>query len=348
MNLATFKDSFDKILLGFLDQKLRNLPDAPGDIKTYLSYLKTFLVEGKRIRPYISYLSYKSNGGKHDDKAIKLLVFLEVFHAFCLVHDDVMDKSYKRHGVKTIHKFISDKYLGNRFVDPTHFGNSNAILLGDFLFTWANEVLLTNKDFDKESVSRVYGVYKQMINDVFLGQMIDLTITSKDKVTDEEILQKYLLKTAKYSFVGPMMIGAALVGEVKNEKFYEDFGISLGLAFQIQDDLMDLVFDEKQIKKSSLNDIERHQHTLFTNYIFEKGTKEQINTLKNLFGKKLDKKDRLKLRNIFYESGAVEYGKKIIADNLSEAKNLLEKQKINEEYKKLFLKLIFQIENRGN
>ncbi len=349
MDIGRFKEKFDRQLHLLLQKKLevyQNLQDK--DIKENLNYLEKIFSEGKRIRPYLAYISYKSVGGKKDRQALNLFVFLELFHVFALVHDDIMDNADRRHGIKTINKYITDKYTKNKYVDPKHFGYSIAILFGDFLFTWANEILLTNKDFDEKTINRVYEIYKQMINDIFLGQMIDLTITTKDKVTDDEIKQKYLYKTAKYSFIGPLKIGAALEKENIDEKFYESFGKYLGLAFQIQDDLLDIMYDETQTKKSSFNDISQHQHTIFTNYVFKNGSTKQKEFLNKVFGKKLTDSDRIRLRKLFKDSGAIEYGENIINENLSNAINLFEKQNFNKKYKEIFFNLVNLLKKRSN
>ena len=100
---------------------------------------------------------------------MKLLVFMEIFHAFCLVHDDIMDKADKRHGIETFHMLIK----------PPSLGNSIAILIGDFLFSWAFEILLTNKDFDQEKLERTKEIFLKMIDEVITGQFIDINLTGR-------------------------------------------------------------------------------------------------------------------------------------------------------------------------
>lgn len=336
MELKDFKNKIDKEILIFLDSKIFSLSKYQTNDLDYRVFdqLLKLLRDGKRIRSYVAFLSYKAYGGKDDKNAIKLFSFLEIFHAFCLVHDDIMDDADQRHGVKTINKL---------------YGNSQAILIGDFLFSWAWEILLTNKEFDEKSIERAKGIFLEMIDEVIIGQMTDLNITAKQKVSNEEIINKMLLKTAGYSFIKPMIIGAYLARNIKDEeKPIEKFGKYLGLAFQIQDDLLDIMFDSNQTKKSDFNDVAQHQHTLFTNYVFEKGNKEQRGILKTMFGKKLNQIDKDMLRKVFVNSGAIGYGKKEIINNLNNAKKALEKIKIDEKYKNLFLKLTDDLVNRSN
>lgn len=334
MELKDFKKDIDKEIIAFFKNKLSSLSKYQNlEMDQLFEHVGKILLEGKRIRPYLAYLSYKSFGGKEDKKVIKFLSFIEIFHIFCLVHDDILDKADERHGVKTINKL---------------YGNSQAMLIGDLLFSWSWEILLTNNNINKETIERIEKIFLEMIDEVFTGQMIDLNISSKNKVSNQEILQKMLLKTAGYSFIKPMMIGSVLAGVTKKDyDFIREFGTELGLAFQIQDDLLDIGYESKTTKKSAFNDIEQHQHTLFTNYVFEKGTSKQKEILNNLFGKKIKSRDRERLREVFFQSGAIKYGKELVLKHLNQAEKMLDKSVMDTKSKKLFSDLISGLINRS-
>lgn len=346
MELKEFKKIIDTEINNFLSTKIASLPQTDKNISENSSQLSKILSEGKRIRPYLSFLSYTANGGSNDKNAIKLFTFLEIFHAFCLVHDDIMDQAEKRHETETIHKFSENLLSKNEFVNPSRYGESVAILMGDLLFAWSYEILNSNENFDPDSINRIRNIFSEMINEVFLGQLIDINLPTLSKVSDDQIYLKIKLKTAGYSFTKPLLIGAALANINANTKFYEELGNCLGIAFQIQDDLLDLKYDEKVISKSAFNDIYQHQHTLFTNFVFKNGTPEQIKILKNSFGKKLDLNKQKELREIFIDSGAFEYGEKIISDNLTQAKKVIDESEFSTDYKILFTDLISIINGR--
>lgn len=347
MELQQFKKTIDPLIQAFLDKKLKSLSVIGNEAtKDYLNYLKLFLTEGKRIRAYLAFLTYKAYGGKKDKDALSLLVFIELLHAFLLIHDDIMDKADKRHNIKTAHKFIEEKVKHLTQIDSGYFGISQAILLGDYLFSWTHEILDTNASFDKEIIKQVKLILSTIMDEVILGQMIDLNTTLYEKVSKEEIMKKITLKTAYYSFVRPMQIGATLSGKEYDEKFLENFGKHLGIAFQTQDDLLDIKFEELQTHKSSFNDIEQRQQTFFSYFIFNEWSTKQKILLSKYFGKHLSDFDKKILRKMFEESGAIAYGEKIMQENFKQAKILLEKQEMNQEYKNLFFKLIRLIENR--
>src|SRR4051812_10272419 len=116
MNLDEFKKRIDPRIDNFIKSKVDSLPKDKEVLflKDYFDYLKLFIKDGKRIRPFIAYITYLSFGGKNEKKIINLLVFIEIFHYFCLIHDDIMDNSDKRHGLETMH---------------VKFGSSEAILI---------------------------------------------------------------------------------------------------------------------------------------------------------------------------------------------------------------------------
>lgn len=341
MELKEFKKQIDEEINKILKNKIISLPQTDNqNILESFSQLEKLLSDGKRIRPYLAYLAYKSNGGKKDKEVIELFTFIEVFHAFCLVHDDIMDEAEKRHEIETIHKFNEKLIENNKFVVPAKYGEAVAILMGDFLFAWSYEVLNSNKNFEVDSLYRIQKIFSEMIDEVFMGQLIDVNIPTLNKVSDDQIYLKIKLKTAGYSFTKPLLIGANLADNKIDTGFYEKIGNYLGIAFQIQDDLLDLKYNEDIISKSAFNDIFQHQHTLFSNYVLTNGTTEQKKKLENAFGKKLDINQQIELRKVFIDSGAFEYGEKLISDNLTQAKIILNESDISINYKILLENLI--------
>lgn len=349
MEIQQFKKTLDPLIQSFLDSKLKKL-SLIGDKTTseYLNYLKLFLNEGKRIRAYLAYLTYKAQGGKKDNEVLELLVFIELLHAFLLIHDDIMDKAEIRHGIKTAHKFIEEKVGDIKGVDSKNFGISQAILLGDYLFAWAYEIIDKNKKFDKETLEKVKSIVSETIDEVVLGQMLDLNTTLQEKVSKEEIIKKITIKSAYYSFVRPMQIGAVISENKFNQKLFEELGKNLGIAFQTQDDLLDINVDEAKTHKSTFNDVTQRQQTLFTYHVFHKGTDAQKKLLSKYFGTKLKDFEKKELRRIFEDSGAIEEGKRIIAENFTKAKDIVNESELEQIYKHKFIDLIKLLTNRGN
>lgn len=315
-DIELFKKKFDPYIRKSLDKKIREVEKHTKDylILDYIRYIKTIVLSGgKRIRPYIAHLMYEALGGKEKQKAFQFLVSLELFHSFCLVHDDIMDKASLRHGTKTVHKYIINNLQKEKTIhDISHTGNSQAILIGDLLFSWSQEILNINKEFNQEIIDRIKVLFYEMVDEVTVGQMIDVDITTRKKVSKELIDEKTRLKTAGYSFIKPLQIGAALAGkETKEiEKFCKEFGLRMGIAFQTQDDLLDITLNDKQLQKTTFSDSSQNQHTYFT----------------------------------YFKS--LKAGKDIIEKKFSEAKDLVKNFSIKEETKKKFLNLVELIQTR--
>jgi geranylgeranyl diphosphate synthase, type I len=316
-DLIVFKKRFDVLLEKYLDKKIQSIYKFTKDasIRNYLNYVKKIsLSGGKRIRPYLAYLMYQALSGKENQKIFEFLVFLEIFHTYCLVHDDIMDKSSLRHGIPTAQNYVSD-YLKKekRLGDLNHVGNSQAILLGDILLAWSQEIIDSNDKFPQKIIKKIRTYFYEMINEVIVGQMIDVDMVTRKNVSKELIDEKTRLKTAGYSFINPLLIGAALSGNMnKNiETFCKEFGLAMGIAFQTQDDLLDATSSDKKLGKTTSLDQSQNQHTYFTYF------------------------------------PSLEYGKKIIAENFKLAKKLVEKLNVESLCKQKFLNLIKAVEERS-
>lgn len=347
-DLKQFKEIFDPILNNFVDKKIEEFQKNTKDpfVKDFVLYSKNLITGGgKRIRPYITYLSYKSFGGKNEKEIMNILVSLELFHNFCLIHDDVIDKGKTRHGQKTIHEFVHEKLLKDKRIgNLEHIANSQAILIGDVIYSWLTELFFENKNLKNLGIAKK--CFYKMIDEVTMGQIIDVDLVGRDNPSLDLIEEKTRLKTSRYSFVRPMQIGAILVNpNYGQDDFFEILGTKLGIAFQMQDDLLDIIGNQNKIQKTPLLDIAQHQHTFFTNYVLQNGNQHQKKYLNEVFGKEiLGKEDRI--RKIFIESGAIDQGKKIIDQNFNEAEKLIQNSSLQEEFKQKFLELILLIKER--
>ncbi len=352
-NLKEFKEVFDPILKNFIEQRLKKFSSNSSDnfIKDFIEYSeKLTLAGGKRIRPYIAYVMYAANGGEDIENALKLFVSLEIFHNFALIHDDIMDKQYKRHGVDTIPAYVLKKLKEDkRTGDLENVANAQGILMGDLFFSWAMELFLGNENFPHKNISSAHNYFYKMVDEVCFGQILDIDVTTRENVSDELITEKTRLKTSRYTFVRPMQIGAHLANpDNKMDNFCEDLGTRLGIAFQMQDDLLDIIGDPKLLEKNILRDIAEHQHTFFTNYVFTNGTDNQKQSLAGFFGKEPNEDETREIIKIFQESGAINAGKIEVMKNLEDAKKIIENSSLEEDYKKICFDLVELMKSRQN
>lgn len=294
---------------------------------------------GKRIRPYLAFLAYITEGGTNSEVLLPMAMALELFHAFALMHDDVVDRGAERHGIATIHTAIAKTIASSYRGDALHLGEGMAVLTGDLLFGWSHELIASIHH------PRVQELFFAMIEQVVIGQMLDVSFMTQDTVTAAAITKKNELKTARYSFVSPMVIGATLAGNEERIPFYTSLGLSLGKAFQIQDDLLDIMGGKSTGKKRFI-DIEDHQHTAITQYVFDHGTKEDATRLAALFGKPLSDNDREELLQLFTTTGAIAFAEGEIAKLMTEARTIITASSMGEKEKDAWHGLVDALDKR--
>ena len=202
----------------------------------------TLAAGGKRVRPQLTMIASQMFGGK-DEEVLPAALALEVFHNFTLLHDDVMDKADVRRGRPTVH---------------VKWNENTAILSGDQMLIEAYK-LLSGVSADK--LPSVLQLFNQMATEICEGQQYDVDFESQEQVTIEEYLKMIRLKTSVL-LANALQTGAYIAGADKQaqEALYQ-FGINIGLAFQIQDDILDVWGDPKTFGKAVGGDISCNKKT---------------------------------------------------------------------------------------
>jgi geranylgeranyl diphosphate synthase type I len=348
MNIAEFRTQFQPVFEAFLREKcmaaMANAEDA--FVEGMIRYAEGLAAgDGKRIRPYVAYLMYRAQGGKMDQEAVmKMLSSLELFHVFALIHDDVIDRGTMRHGIQTIHLAVAELLRRDaRLGDIARTGEAQAILLGDLMCQWSQDAFFATLGIESAARERAAPFFRSMIEEVIVGQMIDVDLTTRAQATTELIKRKMYLKTSSYTFIRPMQIGAALGGALHQAvqggadenviAWCEKFGAAVGGAFQTQDDLLDLTIPTKGTGKTVFSDLHERQHTFFTQHIAEKGTDAQKTELSALLGTDLSEADRPKITQLFDASGALEAGRAEIARLYAEASSLADSAPVGDEWR---------------
>lgn len=339
-----FKREFDRQLQEFLDEKIRSFFVKDPFLSSLLTHTRSLILSsGKRIRPFVASLSYEVNGGTDVVGARHLFISLELFHGFALMHDDIMDGGRMRHGLKTLHEFAYEVLKKQKKNSEKKTAESFAILVGDLLFSWSWEVLSSDA-FDKHLLLEVRRYFSSMAEDTMKGQLIDIDMTTKTTVFTSEIIEKMRLKTAMYTFSYPLLIGASLAGATLEVKqFCQSFGESLGLGFQIQDDIFDVFSNTSS--KSVLSDLFSGQHTLLTQYVFEHGTQKQIDILKGFMEKK--EGSLTAVQDFFRSSGALSFAQKQQDNYFTKAHDLLSSFSFPHMQKDKLFSLLATIEKRN-
>lgn len=349
MKRSDFFDRFNPLFLEALKEKVEETKKYVGEeaLRTALDQTyKIFVSGGKRVRPYVLFLMYKSAGGENDSAALRAGVALEFFHSFVLTQDDIIDHGKKRHDVTTLHEKMTHELEGNSSIyDANHIGNSEAMLVGGLLLAFCYDEIGTIEGILSDVSREVQSQLTTMASEVIVGQMLDVYIPTQSTISDETIENRDLLKTASYTFINPMLIGAILAGRRDEyEKLCHDFGSALGLAYQMHDELADIKGEEG---KNRYTDVYGYQHTRLTQYVFENGSEEEKEILRNYFKRTGDIEGNIKkVISILSSQSVADFVKEKTRMQYDKARSILDGADFTSEYKENWRDFITYLEDR--
>ncbi|MDO8498613.1 MAG: polyprenyl synthetase family protein [bacterium] len=281
---------------------------------------------GKRLRGALVKLGYEMAGGKENADILKAAVAFEIFQTAILAHDDIIDQSPIRRGKPTIYQALG----GN------HYGVSQTICLGDIGFFLAFK-LISESDIPAKKKNQAILCFANSTIQTALGEMLDVEIPHLGEGTEEDALKIFLLKTAFYTLVGPLQLGAILAGtDLVFLDHLRKFGEALGIAFQIQDDILGVFGDEKTLGKSVTSDIEEGKNTLLIIYALKHASPKQRTVLSKYYGKgQIGAAQLEQIKMIFISTGALEYSQSRAEELVNEAKEVIKKMVISPNHKEL-------------
>ena len=261
-----------------------------------ISKLREFTMRGgKRIRPLFMILGYWINSDI-DDKIIDASISLELMQSYLLIHDDIIDQSEIRRGGPTFHKMFG-------YGEKINEGIS--IVCADLSDAYSHEALL-GVDFDPHRLNSAMKLMSEIVEQTGIGQLMDITLPIGDRITLDDVTAIHKYKTAQYTVNGPMKMGAILGGYEHPERI-DDYGIPLGIAFQIQDDILGMFGDEKELGKSVMSDFEEGKKTHLILNTYEMAKKSDVDFIKERLGKKgISRDDFQMVKQIIEGCGALE------------------------------------------
>ncbi len=297
------------------------------------SKIKEFISrEGKRVRPILFCIGYLGFAKKEPKGLYRSALSLELLHDFMLVHDDIIDKSETRRGKPSMHSLFN-KYLKKK--KAKFNGEDLSIIVGDVIYAMALDAFLAVK----EDFSRKELALRKLISAALYtgsGEFIELLAGIKpiEKTTKTDIYKIYDYKTANYTFASPLTMGAILAGACKKETGkLLSYGMNLGRAFQIKDDIIGTFGDIKKIGKSNLTDLSEAKKTILVWHAYNKSGKKEKTMIKNVFSrKKVGKKELIFMRNLLIKSGSLDYAKKEISKLLDKSERIIKTSGMRKNY----------------
>ncbi len=341
--LKEYRQKIDPLLEAYFEKKIEQAKKLdPLAVEAVEAIADFTLSGGKRIRPALVYYGYLAAGGKEEQKVIEASIGIELAHSFLLIHDDIIDRDAKRHGVPTVHERY--RKIGRLVApekDSLHFGNSMAMIAGDMASSMAYEIIF-NTDFQPKTIIRALDKIQNIVYVTIPGEMLDVMMEVRGHATEEEILRMFEGKTSRYTFEGPLHLGAVLAeGEENIFAGLTKYSLPLGKAFQIRDDILGVFGDEKKIGKPVGSDVIEGKQTILLVKALELGNTDQKKTIKKYLGKKdLTEKELEEFRQIIRETGSLEYSQALSQGLVEESKAALSEIEFKNETARKFLEAL--------
>ena len=298
-----------------------------------LDLARVFTAGGKRLRPAFCYWGHVAAGGHPLEPTglLRAAASLDLLHVSALVHDDIIDASDTRRGVPAAHRQFAShhKQLRGRG-DADDFGSAAAILLGDLLLMWSVE-LFDDSGLPAERMRHARALLAAMRTEVTCGQYLDLGasfgVTDTTYLAAELDVARRILeyKTARYSVLRPLQVGAALGGgDQALEGALAEFGSLVGRAFQMRDDILGVFGDPAVTGKPAGDDLREGKRTVLVLTALQRADDDQRDMLEGVLGKNGMSDDQLRdARSIIEQTSALAEAERLISDDVASAVKLL-------------------------
>jgi geranylgeranyl diphosphate synthase type I len=294
---------------------------AADDLGPVVDAVRDFVDGGKRLRPAFCYWGWRGAGGPDTDEIVEAASCLELLHACALIHDDVMDDSDTRRGRPALHRRFASLHRGEQWLgDPDTFGRSAAILLGDLCLIWADQ-MLNGCGLPPDALRRAAVTYDEMRGELMAGQYLDLLEQATGGRDVGRALRVARYKSAKYTIERPLHLGGVLAGaRAETLAAYTAYGLPLGEAFQLRDDVLGVFGNPAQTGKPAGDDLREGKRTVLVATAVARATPAQAAVVRRLLGDPhLDANGVAALREVIADTGALDQVERLVARRTAEA-----------------------------
>ncbi|MGA8664842.1 MAG: polyprenyl synthetase family protein [Thermoplasmata archaeon] len=292
-------------------------PAAPGTVRPFIDTNREFTLRGgKRFRAILVLAGYHLATGRDPRPALSAAAALEHFQSWMLIHDDIIDHSDERRGGPTVHRMMATAHrTAGRVGSSEEYGMGIGITLGDLEEPYTVEGLLRTRTPPATRVAAL-AEYVRMTRLTAYGQLLDIRngTLPPGEVTERDVLDVHRLKSAIYTVVSPLRIGALLGGSSESHLVdLEAVGTDLGVAFQLRDDVLGAGFDADESGKSA-NDLQEGKRTLLVVQAWKKGAPADRARLDRVLGNaNAPPEDVERAREVIRATGSLDYSEKRIS-----------------------------------
>ena len=302
-----FRAAIQSTLDVFLAEQSRRLEPLGPDAARLAEAARASVSGGKRFRAAFCAWGFRAvrDEGPDGESLLRAAAALEVLHASALVHDDYMDASDTRRGRPATHTAFAALHRERSWSGvPEQYGASAAILLGDLLLVWSDE-LLRLCGLPDDVVRTALSFFDTARSEVIAGQFLDVSVQARGESDVEQAMRVLRYKSAKYSIERPLHIGAALAGgDAVMLEGLSRFGLPLGEAFQLRDDLLGVYGDPESTGKPAGDDLTEGKRTVLVALALQNASDTDARRLDDALGRRLSVDEVADLRRIIDESGA--------------------------------------------
>ena len=306
--LTSVRSAVQEELGIFLNREASYLNSISTELSPVSDVLTSFLLDsGKRLRPLFAYAGFAAAGGSLEKPVVRAMAALELLQACALIHDDLMDGSDTRRGKPSIHRHFESMHVHKELDGfAPHYGLSAAVLLGDLALVWSDQ-MLNSAGLTHEVFTRVAPYYNEMRVELMAGQFLDIHEQTQKSTSVDRSMKIARYKSGKYTVERPLHLGAAMSAGPSPEIFaaLSAYGLPLGEAFQLRDDLLGVFGDPSVTGKPAGDDLREGKRTVLIAITNERQSESQRETAKKHFGKPdLDAEGVAVLREIIESTGA--------------------------------------------
>lgn len=303
----------------FLEQSRLRIDSVCMEVR---DRIKDFTMNGgKRVRPMLVIIGHDLFSS-HDDRVTRAAISIELTQSYLLIHDDIMDQSETRRGRPSLHAALRRR-LEPLTRESARISQNLAIVAGDLADSYAHQALL-GSGLKPELLLSANLELSKIIETTGYGQLIDIDSAYNEEFGQRDLLRLHILKTAKYTIEGPLLMGAMLSPDHNDLKPLSYYGNLLGTAFQLHDDILGLFGDEQETGKSIKSDVNEGKKTLLILKAMELSGESDRGFLKEMLRSgNVSDTEFQRIRKIVTDSGSYDYSRRIINSMISRCKDYL-------------------------
>jgi len=337
--LTRYQRTVSRTLVLFFKQREAELRrEAPALVPLFRHAVAfTMRRESKRVRGFLVTVGERAVAGRTSRIGEQLSVVAELVHASLLIHDDIIDRDERRRGGPTVHAAL--RQSSPRPANAEHFGVSQGILLGSLLGIWARQHI-QHGPWPAKTKLTLLAIAERMMQATHMGEMLDVLLAERPAASARDILRVHRLKTAEYSFVGPLHLGAVSVGATSGQlATLRDYGMPTGIAFQIQDDILGLFGSQKETGKAVGADVAEGKKTLLTTEALRRTHGPTHAKLKSALARRKHNRQTLSfIRATVRECGALDASEHLAHELVTQAKATLARARHIDPKRSIILK----------